>query len=444
MFAPTLALAAALSLVAAPDIQPGTQLTYTGTMAGVKDDGDPAVKKFTLTLLALGGDADAVDFAWTLEEDGRGGWSWLDRFGTWRFASSDREPGESGPALLYARAAGKSTVPIVPMLFSAPRLARGAMWTEQRLEYRVAGEATRAGRPCWQVEVRSPYGRRRTLWVDQDSPLVVRVSETVFIGQGEEHRLEFELSETKTLSPDETAMATAAWEAWQGLVQDLAWQPRAGREELSAGQIAKLKAALPKLAMESASGPLAAIAAAAQRDAAGQKNRAGAVAALKDAIVGQPLGELKLTDTSGRPIVGDDLKGKVVVLHFWAYRDTPLEEPYGQVGYLDFLQRRRGAGDLRVIGVAVSQPAGDDASPRAAAASARKLKSFMNLSYQIAIDDGSLLKRIGDPRVAGGKLPLFVVVGRDGKVADYKAGLYDVKANEGLAELDGVVEKLLK
>ena len=76
MFSPTLALAAALSLVAAPDIQPGTQLTYTGTMAGVKDDGDPAVKKFTLTLLALPGEGDAARFAWTLDEEGRGGWSW--------------------------------------------------------------------------------------------------------------------------------------------------------------------------------------------------------------------------------------------------------------------------------------------------------------------------------------------------------------------------------
>jgi hypothetical protein len=460
MFSPTLALAAALTLLAAPGIEPGTQLTYAGTMSGVKDDGDPSIKEFTLTLLAIGGEADPADLAWTLDESGRGGFAWLDRFGRWRTSADGREPGESGPALLYERAAGKSIVPIVPLLFSSPMLGKGASWTEDRLEYRVSALETRSvsegniearsvsegnnRRPCWQIEVRSPYGRKRTLWVDQGSPLVLKLSETVFIGQGEEHRLELELTETKTLSLADTAQTAAALAAWQGLVKDLAWQPRASRDELSAEQIARLKSALPKLAKDAALGPFAAIAAAAQRDAAGQRNRAGAVAALKEAIVGQPLGELKLTDTAGKPVTADELKGKVVVLHFWPYRDTPLEEPYGQVGYLDFLQRRRGEADLRVIGVAVSDAAGEEFNPRAVAASARKLKSFMNLSYQVAVDNGSLLKRLGDPRVADSKLPLFVVVDRDGKVADYHAGLYEVKANEGLAELDALIEKLLK
>jgi peroxiredoxin len=224
----------------------------------------------------------------------------------------------------------------------------------------------------------------------------------------------------------------------------LAWQPRSRRDELTAEQIAILKADLPKIADSAAVGPLAIIGAAAKSDAAGQKNRAGAVAALRDAIVGRSLGDLKLTDIAGKPLAADDLQGKVVVLHFWPYRDTPLEEPYGQIGYLDFLLRRRGDKDVRVIGVTVADAAGEELSPRASAASARKLKSFMNLSYPIALDDGTLLKKVGDPRVAGGKLPLFVVLGRDGKVAAYHAGLFEVKPNEGLAELDALVEKLLK
>jgi hypothetical protein len=62
----------------------------------------------------------------------------------------------------------------------------------------------------------------------------------------------------------------------------------------------------------------------------------------------------------------------------------------------------------------------------------------------MAYDDGALLKRLGDPRVAGGKLPLFVVVGKDGRVADYHAGLYDVKATEGLEELERIVDSLNK
>jgi hypothetical protein len=142
--------------------------------------------------------------------------------------------------------------------------------------------------------------------------------------------------------------------------------------------------------------------------------------------------------------VADDLRGMVVVLHFWTYRDAPLEEPYGQVGYLDFLLRRRGGKDVQVIGVVVEDQLADEQVRRSAAASARKFKAFMNLSYPVAVDDGSLLKRVGDPRTAGGKLPLVVVLGRDGKVAEYHAGLFDVQANEGLAELDATVAKLLE
>jgi hypothetical protein len=444
MHAPTLALAVALSLGSAPGIEPGTQLTYSGTMAGVKEDGNPAVKRFTLTLLALGSEGEAVDIAWTLDETGRGGWTWLDHFGRWSVSADQREEASAAPALLYAREEGKSIVPLIqPLLAAGHPLQNGAAWTEGRLDHRVTGDGARAGRMCWEIDVRSPYGHKRTLWIEKDSPLVVAVSETVFIGQGHEHKLHWELTESKQVPAAELAKAAAALDVWLELRKSLAWEPRSRREELSAEQIATLKAELPKIAESAAIGPLAAIAAAAQRDATGQKNRAGAVAALRDAIVGQPLGELKLTELSGRPLSAADLRDKVVVLHFWEYRDTPLEEPYGQVGYLDFLLRRRGE-SVKVIGVIVGEELGDERVRRAAGASARKLKAFMNLSYPIGLDDGSLLKRIGDPRVASGKLPLFVVVGKDGKVAEYHAGLYDVKANEGLAELDGVVEKLLK
>jgi hypothetical protein len=123
------------------------------------------------------------------------------------------------------------------------------------------------------------------------------------------------------------------------------------------------------------------------------------------------------------------------------YRDTPLEEPYGQVGYLDFLLRKRSDKGVQVLGVLVDDKIVDDGARRTAASSARKLKAFMNLSYGILMDDGTVLKQLGDPRPAGSKLPLFVVIGRDGKVVEYHAGLYDVKPEQGLAELDAVVSK---
>lgn len=447
-----LALVVSLTISANP---PLTQLTYTGTMVPVKEDGNPAVKKFTLTVQPLAGDANQL--LWTLDESGRGSWPWLDHFGrstpTRRASEGAPTPTRSvsegtedvGPALLYEREDGKSIVPIIsPHFAGGTKLAAGATWDEDRLEYKVLGEATKAGRACWEVEVRSPYGHKRTLYVEKASgSLVVAVRETVFIGQGQEHKLNFELAEAKQLTETDSAKAAAALDAWLKLRETLAWKPRSGKTELSSEQIAALKTELPKLLETAATGPLAQIAEVAQADAKGQKNRAGAVAALREAALGQPLGKFTMQDTSGKPTTEEALAGKVAVLHFWEYRDTPLEEPYGQTGYLDYLFRRRSAEGVLVFGVTLADPA-DDGGPKRAAAQARKLKAFMNLSYPILVDDGELLKRLGDPRQGGGKLPLFLVIGKDGKIAEYHAGMYDVKTNEGLAELDGVIGKALK
>jgi hypothetical protein len=429
-------LALAAVLVAATPPPAGTQLTYSGSLAPVKADEKPATKKFDLRFIVLN---EVVDMGWVLSESGRGGWTWLDRFG--RLSAAE-------PALLYQRDDGHSVVPIVGPLFAAPAvtLERGAMWSKDRLEYRVGGEGAKAGRNCWVVEVRSPYGHKRTLWIEQDSLLIVAMRETVFMGQGQEHRLTLDLNESKALPASELARTAAALDAWMSLRDKLGWKSRGLRTELNDQQIATLKAELPKLtqARSASEGFFAEIAAAAAQDAQGQKNRAGAVAALRASIIGQPLGDMKLTDLSGKPVLPADFAGKVVVLHFWEYRDSPLEEPYGQTGYLDYLLRRRGAAGVAVYGVHVdSRLSAGDEDRRASLAAARRLKAFMNLSYPILLDDGALLKRLGDPRPAGSKLPLFVVIGKNGKIAEYHAGMYDVKANEGLVELDAAITTAL-
>jgi peroxiredoxin len=372
--------------------------------------------------------------AWVLSEEGRGGWLWLDRFG--------RTSG-GGPALLYEREDGKSIVPLIGPLLAPPNaeLARGAEWTAGGLDHRVSRQAEKAGRDCWEIDVRSPYGHKRTLWVEQDSGLVVSVRETVFMGQGQEHRLALDLKEAKTVDAAALEKTAAALDSWTQLRDQLGWKSRSLRTELNDQQIATLKTELPRLAA-SPTGLLAPVAEAAAADAQGQKNRAGAVAALRERAIGKPLGDFSLAELGGKPVAADDVAGKVVVLHFWEYRDAPLEEPYGQTGYLDYLTRRRNDG-VAVYGVQVEEQLADEQARRAAATSARKLKAFMNLSYTILQDDGTLLKRIGDPRQAGGKLPLFVVIGADGKIAEFHAGLYEVKTNEGLAELTAAVNKLL-
>jgi hypothetical protein len=69
----------------------------------------------------------------------------------------------------------------------------------------------------------------------------------------------------------------------------------------------------------------------------------------------------------------------------------------------------------------------------------RKLKDFMNLSYPVLLDSGSLIKQFGDPRVVGANLPLYVVIGPDQKIIHYHVGHYDVNQDQGLKELDQIV-----
>ncbi|HUE71823.1 MAG TPA: TlpA disulfide reductase family protein, partial [Pirellulaceae bacterium] len=276
------------------------------------------------------------------------------------------------------------------------------------------------------------------------SPLVVAVRETVFIGQGEQHELVLELAESKTLAADALKSAEKAFAAAVKLRDAVGHKTRNDRSELSNEQLAAIRKELSALAKDAAKTPLEPVLASAQKDLQAQRGRSAAAAALREEIVGKQVGKFVLADLAGKSLTQDALAGKVTVLHFWPYRDTPLEEPYGQVGYLDFLVRKRANDPVQVIGVTVDERVADEAQRRSVAAAARKFRDFMNVGYPIVLDDGSFLKRFGDPRNAGGKLPVFVVIGRDGKVAEYRAGLYDVTPQEGLAELDQIIGKLLE
>ena len=62
----------------------------------------------------------------------------------------------------------------------------------------------------------------------------------------------------------------------------------------------------------------------------------------------------------------------------------------------------------------------------------------------VRLDDGALIKAFGDPRLLGAELPLYVVIGADGKVAHYKSGYYEVDRLEGLKQLNAVLGEQLK
>lgn len=436
-------VAAAVVMGAAPELDRGTLVTVRGTFEADKGEPSETRKSFELSYLVAETEARGATLLWTLEEEGRGGWLWPDRFGRVQFVGAT--PVEAMlPALLYERASGRSVVPLVGPLFYPPEPLRdGLAWVADGLDYEVRGTERVSDRDVWVVAVRNRFGHKRTLWVDQQSPWILRLAETVFIGQGEQHALQYEVVATRAFTGTDLDQAVAAFDALSQVRDKSGRKPREELPEWTTEQLARLREQLPPVAAKLAAGHLAPIVQAAERDVKEQRGRAGAVAALEEKAIGRELEEVVWLDTAGQEFDLARLKGKVTVLHFWEYRDAPLEEPYGQVAYLDFLFRETDRESLQVFGVNVDPRLRDPDTHRSATASAKKLVSFMNLSYPVLSDTGNALGRLGDPREAGAKLPLFLILDRDAKVAHYHVGFYEVDRLQGLTELRGAVNKAL-
>lgn len=434
-----LALASATAQIELPS---GTLLTYRGNFVAEKGDAAASEKRFSLTFLVGNAGADSQVLYWTLEEQGRGGWSWLGRFGGFPTDGGEDAP---RPTLLYERAEGNSVIPLLtPWLARDEALAAGQKWTENKFDYEVQGLEKFGEQECWRVEVRNAYGLKRSMLVAQPSGLVATLAENVFIGQGEKHELHYELASREQLSPDAAKTASAAFESFLSFRNQLGLASDAREVQWNDERLAKLRAAIPALVQQSSGGPLAKIALAAEQDAKEQKNRAGAVAVMREKLIGNAAPQPALQDLAGAPFDWNGIKGKVTVLHFWEYRDTPLEEPYGQVAYLDFLFRNRKSEDVQVFGVSADPRLQDPETRGRGVVAAKKLRSFMNLSYPILADHQDGAREFGDPRVTGAKLPLFVVIGRDGKITHYHVGTYEVNRDRGLEELEQAVSAALE
>ncbi len=431
-------------VAAAPSLESGTQLTYRGAM--IAEKGDPANTRKSIELVVFvssSADSSATVY-WSLKEDGRGAWPWTGRFGQWTLDSSGQGNDEMAPALLYERDAGTSVVPLIaPLLSTKQPLTRDKKWKVGKYEYHVADSKKIGDRNTWKVVVSSAYGHKRTIWVDQSSALMVALKETVFIGQGEQHELKLELAEAKRLRPSERSSLSNSFDQLLSLREELKVDQRTRTVQWKPEQVMLLKKQFPKIAEIAANGPLSDLITDARRDTTDQKDRNITIAAIRKQVLGKDMTEFSLKTLTGKSVDRKSLNGRVTVFHFWQYRDRPLEEPYGQVGYLDFLTRGNDSKDLSVYGVTVDQRLSEPRERGKVVAAARKLKSFMNLSYPVLLDDGAVIKLIGDPRVAGAKLPLYVVIGRDGKVVHYHPGLYDIDRDRGLRELDEVVQQAL-
>ena len=423
------------------------ELRYTGALAKASRAADETpVKRFSLFCATVREPDASRRIAFFTNERGGGSWAWPERFGEIELDANLKPKSARTIRLLYDYEGNPVVIPLpVPLPAYFGTLKAGAKWTEGREHYEVVKTQKIQDRNCWQINVTTNFGRRRTVWVDAETPVIVALEERVFVGQGDEHLLTMQLESTKTLDAGQTAKALGPFPALKQLQSQLERGENETRPELSPQQLEFATQALPGMLKEAVDTPFGALVSAIDKDVKAQLQRTDEVAKLADKLIGKPAPKFSLRLLDKTEVASESLEKKITVLHFWEYQAEPLVEPYGQVGYLQFLDSpvRRKLG-VKVFGVAVDSRFGEAQSAPMALKSVQKLKSFMNLEYGIAMDDGKLLAKFGDPTKYGAKLPLWVVIGPDGNIAHYHSGLYKINPDEGLRELEEVIVKLLR
>ena len=169
----------------------------------------------------------------------------------------------------------------------------------------------------------------------------------------------------------------------------------------------------------------------AQRRVEQAKAAAVEVAKLRAKVVGSKVIPFRAQSISGQTVHW--MPGKTTIFHIWTYRSDPLQAPYGEVGYLDFLATRLTDQGVAVIGIAIDVPV--ESRPRERAiADVKKFVATLKPRYELLLDDKLMFLKFGDPRVVGGRLPLTVVVNRQGFVTHYQAGEYGDREMKVLRE----------
>lgn len=124
-----------------------------------------------------------------------------------------------------------------------------------------------------------------------------------------------------------------------------------------------------------------------------------AAAPVERPLVNKPAPEIARADLNGARITLKSLRGKVVLLNFWATWCAPCQI---EMPVFSRWQQQYGAEGFQVVGISMD----DDAAP------VRKLLAKLKINYPIAMGDAQLGERYGG--VMG--LPLSFLIDRHGVV----------------------------
>jgi peroxiredoxin len=139
--------------------------------------------------------------------------------------------------------------------------------------------------------------------------------------------------------------------------------------------------------------------------------------------VGEPAPEINLPDLNGNKVSLAALRGKVVVIDFWASWCAPCKE---EMPILESLYKRFKDKDLVIIGVSVDNEA----------ANAKKFLSSVKVSFPIVHDGNhTVADKFKPPR-----MPTSYVIDKAGKIRFVHAGF----RKEDGKKLEEEITKLLK
>ena len=407
--------------------------TYAGTLiqparGDAESDGD-ILRRFEAQLI----ESETGAF-FVMADDPRSGCPWPDSFGR----CGKTAPADSvQPHLVYNYDGTTYVIALPPLMVALPdEIAVDTEWEQSGWLYRAIANKQVDGQPTWTLEASERRGRRQSLTVDAATGIMLTAEADVFMGQGDQFRLAVARSTVEPLSTEVAAAMASLQSELLSIQSSLKRRPDGFQRELSQRQIADAAAKIDQLKTLAAPTSLTSFIAIIADDLQAQQTRLATVADRAKALIGSPAPEFVLALSSGGSLTGEALSGKTVVLHFWDYRDAPLSEPYGQTGYLEFLFNQKRASNFQIVGVSTNPELQSVENRGRGLRSIRKLTEFMNISYPIGYDDGSLLKSLGDPREARGQLPLWVVLSPDGTISHYHAGYYEVDAARGLEELE--------
>ena len=128
-------------------------------------------------------------------------------------------------------------------------------------------------------------------------------------------------------------------------------------------------------------------------------------------VKGKPAPDFTLRSLDGKPVTLSALRGKAVVLNFWATWCAPCKT---EVPWFVDLQKQYGPQGLEIIGVAVDETDQEDVA---------KFAREMNINYTVAMGDDAITSAYGN--IHG--LPTTFYIGRDGKMVARVPGLISHK-----------------